>query len=350
MNIVSTNMTIADFCQAIERRELIVNREYQRSEKVWPAAARSFLIESVLLGYPMPKLSLYQVTDLKSRKTYKEIVDGQQRTMALFEYYHDKYKMSGKIETEELAGKSYSELEDSYKQKFIDYALSIDIFVGATPDEVREVFRRMNSYNVPLNPEEQRHASYQGEFKWYVYRLGRRFDTNFLQMGVFRSQQLVRMADAKLITELSHALLYGISTTNKRTLDSLFKEKDGSFPEKTDLEHRLTSAFDYLIEWNDIHNGPLMKPHIVYSLVLAITHLENPSPALQCSWENGERSDRDRSRILRNLSILAESLANPEQQVLRDFVSASLSGGTNVREKRERRFIWFCRALSAESF
>jgi len=38
--------------------------------------------------------------------------------------------------------------------------------VAATPAEVREVFRRINSYTVPLNSEEQRHATYQGPFKF----------------------------------------------------------------------------------------------------------------------------------------------------------------------------------------
>jgi hypothetical protein len=80
MIIQPTNYTIADYCAAMQRKEIVVNSDYQRSDKVWPPAARSFLIETILLNYSMPKLSLYQVTDVKSRKTYKEIVDGQQRS------------------------------------------------------------------------------------------------------------------------------------------------------------------------------------------------------------------------------------------------------------------------------
>jgi hypothetical protein len=63
-----------------------VNRNYQRSDQVWPAIAKSYLIETILLGYPVPKLSLYQVLDLKSRKTSKEIVDGQQRSVTIEAY------------------------------------------------------------------------------------------------------------------------------------------------------------------------------------------------------------------------------------------------------------------------
>ena len=40
-------------------RAISVNRNYQRSNAIWPAAARSFLIDSMLCGFPIPKLSLY---------------------------------------------------------------------------------------------------------------------------------------------------------------------------------------------------------------------------------------------------------------------------------------------------
>ena len=43
--------------------------------------------------------------------------------------------------------------------------------VGATPDQIRETFRRINSYTVPLNPEEHRHAVFQGDFKWFMHDL-----------------------------------------------------------------------------------------------------------------------------------------------------------------------------------
>ena len=74
MQIIPSTYTVADYCAAMERQEIIVNRQYQRSDKVWPPPAKSFLIESVLLGFSIPKLSLYQVTDVKTRKTRKEIV------------------------------------------------------------------------------------------------------------------------------------------------------------------------------------------------------------------------------------------------------------------------------------
>ena len=230
MERVPTNFTVSDYCAAMERKEIIVNRRYQRSERVWPDIARSFLIETILLGFPLPKMYLHSVVDLKRRKTTKEIVDGQQRSMAIKDYFDDKFVLTRKLETEELLGKKFSELEDEWKQKFITYSISADLFVSATDEEVRETFRRMNSYTVPLNPEEQRHAEFQGTFKWFVHQLARANQGIFVRAGIFGDKPLVGMQDLKLICEIIHAVLFGIKTTNKMALYNLYRQFDDDFP------------------------------------------------------------------------------------------------------------------------
>lgn len=348
MNIVPTNFTVADYCVAMKRGEIIVNREYQRSDQVWPLAARSYLIETILLGYPMPKLSLYQLTDLKSKKTYKEIVDGQQRSIAIRDFYDDKLRLSESLETEEVAAKTYSELDDDHKARFVNYQLSVDLFIAAAAEEVREVFRRMNSYTVPLNPEEQRHATFQGKFKWFVNRLARRFDETFVQMGVFGQKQLVRMADTKLFAEIIHSLLFGIQTTRKSTLDALYRDKDEEFLEVQMVENRIVAAIDQLSSWSQLHNGPLMKSYVMYSLILAVTHMKRSVRTLEGLYVSRRLRQFDDSVVLPKLTALAEAIENPESAgKLEEFVKACVSH-TNVREQRAHRFVWLCKALGGK--
>jgi len=348
MKTVATSMTVVEYCNSMERKEIVVNRDYQRSSTVWPPVARSFLIETILLDFPMPKLSLYQITDLRSRQTYKEIVDGQQRSGTIRDFFNDKLRLSGSLETEDVRGKTYSELSDEYKQRFIDYQISIDLFVATTPDEVREVFRRINSYTVPLNPEEQRHAVYQGAFKWFVHRLSKLFDESFLRIGLFNQRRLVRMADAKLLTEIAHAFLNGIKTTNKGMLNAFYRVKDKEFPEEAALEQRITFAFDQILDWTEIHNGPIMKHYQVYSLVLAITHLVSPIEHLNGIYESPGLKMLDRDVAVMNLTALADAVESPEQSIgFDDFINAS-SSRTNVGEQRAKRFVTFCRALLGE--
>lgn len=363
MKTQSSTINVADYCKGLERKEFIVNSNYQRSDKVWPLAAKSFLIETIILDYPVPKLSLHQKLDLETRSTRKEIVDGQQRSRAILDFYNDEYKLSSTLLTERLAGRKFSSLDDSDKAQFLDYGLNFDVFVGAQPEDVREVFRRMNSFTVPLNNEEARHANYQGDFKWFIHALSREYDRAFQEAGVFSEKQINRMVDAKLLTEVSHALLTGISTTAKSSLDKLYETKDQSFPEADELRNILSRALDATLGAPELRGTALLKPYNVYALVLAF--------CVRFGWVlPGQQSVPIYAREYRhdepafNLSVLAQAIADyddsddeeesdalsgpagAEQYALSTFVAATKER-TNVAAQRRTRYSFFLGALTA---
>lgn len=339
-----TPYNIAEFCQAMERNEIRVNHDYQRSPRVWPSAAKSFLIETILLGYPMPKLSLHQITDLKTRKTTKEIVDGQQRSMTILEFYQDKLRLGKKALPVGAAGKLYSELEDDFQKRFLDYALSVDLFIGANKDDIREVFRRMNSYTVPLNAEEKRHAKFQGPFKWFVYRLTKSYAQATEDMGIFTEKQLNRMQDAKLFSEIVHAIFNGIMTTKDKELAKLYEDNDKTFADEEVTEKRIRKAMDFVIELKNLHNGALMKPHQMYAYLLAVTHYQMSISKLEPVYKFGKVKS-DKSTVVANLARLAAVLEDPDSdRKLTPFFEAGAEK-TNVAEQRKARFQWICKAL-----
>ncbi len=351
MEKVRSGFTIADYCAAMRRREIVVNREYQRSDKVWPQVARSYLIETVLKGFPIPKFYLYQVTDVKSRSTYKEIVDGQQRSNAISDFLADEFRVSRSAEDEDVRGRKYSELEPEDQRRFLEYALDADIFVSATPSEVVEVFRRMNSYTVPLNAEENRHASFEGAFKWFINDLADKLEPAFLAMGTFREKQLVRMADNKLLTELCESFLSGIRTTNKKILDAIYRKFDGEFPQRGDWRSRLLEAFDTVRGFDAIYGTALAKPHMMYSLAQAVAHVRRPVAKFEGLFRSPRLRDVSAREAVANLTALLQALEAEEDDSTRysRFVAASKEK-TNVRENRRVRFKWFCKALTGERF
>lgn len=97
MRAIYAPMSVGDYCSALEEGSITVNTDYQRNSGLWSAIARSFFIESIILQYPIPKLFLYANIDLASRKTIKEIVDGQQRSQALSMFYNGKMRLSTKL-------------------------------------------------------------------------------------------------------------------------------------------------------------------------------------------------------------------------------------------------------------
>lgn len=341
----STNMTVAEYCAAMHRNEIIVNKNYQRSDQVWPDVARSFLIESIVLGFPIPKIYLHSITHLKTRQTIKEIVDGQQRSRAIYDYFYDKFALSKHLETEELRDLTYSELPEEWQSRFISASISIDLFLSATADEVVQVFRRMNSYTVPLNPEELRNAAHQGLFKWFVYEKSGKYSAALTELGAFGAKGLVRMQDFKLYTEILHAVEHGITTTNKKALDSLYRTYDKEFARSDEFSQCLDFAFDRIVQMAFLKGTNIAKPHMLYSLALALIDSVQPIPNFEPVEFN---IDFDSISLERRILELSAALDLDEEQAnqspFAEFILASRDR-TNVKAQRETRTRWFIKAL-----
>lgn len=364
MKVNVTSFTVGEYCEQLGSGQIVVNRDYQRSSKVWPSAAKSYLLDTILLGFPLPKLTLYQKTDPDTRRTIKEIVDGQQRSEAICQYLSGRYRLSPKSP---FAGRRFSQLDEEDRIRLLEYPIYVDLLTAATPEEVRLLFRRINSYTVPLNRQETRHAIFQGEFKWFINELAERYATALKNMGVATEAQLTRMADAELFGELILALIDGIKTASPAAITELYERYDREFPHADEMRRRFASAFDLLVRMDSLHGGPLMKPYHFYSLFLAAAHCSEPAAPLLDVYpiEDGVVIDIEVAEP--NLGTLAaiadapETVENAEAESgeVAEQLSADLqfeefrkasAEGTNIEERRKTRFRWFCRALHDPSF
>ena len=203
----------------------------------------------------------------------------------------------------------------------------------------------MNSYTIPLNPEEQRHARFQGDLKWFLHRFALSLNDGWESMGIFTPKALVRMADTKLLAEIVHALLNGITTTSRRSLDTLYRDHDQAFNTQAEHERYIGSAMDMIMEWDELHGTAIMKHFQVYSLILAIIHIQNRIPALQSSVQIPDGSRIDEMHCVQRLSQLSQAV---DDEVTTgpwaSFVQAS-NKKTNVKAERETRFRYCCDAL-----
>lgn len=338
-------LTVADYCQAYERGEVAVDKTYQRSPSIWPASARSYLIETILKGFPMPKLALHQQTDLKIRQTVKYVVDGQQRTGTIFDFYSNKLTLSRSLELEDARGRNYESLTDDLQEAFLSYLLYFDQFEAGTDEDVREYFRRINSYTAPLNSEEHRHAQYQGQMKWFVVLLSDKYGEAIVNLGSLAPNSVVRKADAKLISEIVHAMLHGVTTTNKTTLDSMYRRFDTTTAFSTALQDRLDeaigTALDQILEWSGLRQTALLRTHMFYSLLLATILCQRPWPELGSDAAKGIASTAE-AKLLE----LAAAVESPdEHKKYEKFVKASVDK-TNVKDQRRQRVDWMVQAIS----
>jgi hypothetical protein len=348
----TTTYPVADYLAMLERGEVTINKTYQRSAGIWSIAARSFLVETVLKNLPIPKLSLHQKTDPTTLMPHKDVVDGQQRTYALRDFREGKFRLSSRIDTEEWHGLAFEDLSSEDRRQFLNYGLSFDLLIGAEDEEVREIFRRMNTFTVALNYEEQRNAAFNGRLKWFIRDLTNEYADALLEAGAFKERGFLRMADAKLMTELAHAYFNGIATTNSRSLDKVYRDNDQDFEAEEDLGQRLRKGLDFALSFEIFHDGPLFaKTYEFYAFVLAAMHVDEPVEPLeeQIELEQPPELNPD-EQLEENLGMLESALTADEEEDevpsrFEPFVEASATR-TNVRDQRIARTQWFCDALT----
>jgi Protein of unknown function DUF262 len=354
LEVQTATYPLADYLAMLDREEISINRDYQRSKGIWSTPARSFLVETVLKNFPIPKLSLHHRTDLATLAPHREVVDGQQRTYALRDFLDGKFRLSNRIDTEEWRGKRFEDLSRMDQRQFLNYGLNFDLLVGAEEEEVREIFRRMNTFTVALNYEEQRNAAFNGRFKWFIRDLGQEYTDQLLTAGVLKDRQLLRMADAKLLAEICHAYFYGITTTNSRSLDKAYREHDKEFPEEKELDKRLRKGLDFALRFSRFHEGPLFtRTYEFYSFVLAAMHVQTRIPAIKGQIKLGPKVKKLKiAAIEENLALLEGALVAKDEDEdapaqFQGFVEAS-DTRTNVKEQRITRVQWFCNAITSE--
>ena len=339
-------LSVADYCNAFNRREVLVDRKYQRNAGVWPVRAQSYLIETILCGFPIPKLALHQQTDLKSRKSLKYVVDGQQRTNAIVDFFDGKLTLSQSLELEDARGKRLDGLSQELQKAFLSYPLLFDQFEATDEDVVREYFRRINSFTTPLNPEERRHANFQGNMKWFILKLSERHTESLLSLGTLSEREVVRMGDHKLFAEVVHAMLNGIHTTNSRMLDTMYREYNSAdIPEEERLLNVIDAAFDRIAEWTELGSTDVVqKSYILYSLILAIMAMEH-------RWETLQQPDvMEAAAIVWNaeqrLLEMSDAIFGEGEASLFDAFLKASKEKTNTKLQRQTRVRWLATAIS----
>lgn len=109
-NFDSRTYSVNDFREWDNRKELELQPKFQR-RSVWSDKARSYLMDSILRGKPIPKIFIRQDIHPKTKKTIREVVDGQQRLRTIFAFLQDGFSIS-KAHSASFGGKFYSELPE----------------------------------------------------------------------------------------------------------------------------------------------------------------------------------------------------------------------------------------------
>lgn len=284
MQINNNNYSIIEIVQMLDRRELIVNSDYQRGSGIWPSGPSSYFIDTILEGFPFPKIYMYEYISRSDRSVRKEIVDGQQRITAIRRFHDNEFALGS---DSSYAGARFSDLDEDVQDRFLAYSVSVDVIRSAKPGEILQMFRRMNAYTLPLNEAEKRHSSFQGAFKWFVNDIADELNEFFIEFGVLTSRQIVRMSDAAIIADCIVAIENGVVSASPRDLNDLYKKYDDSFSKEQAFREILQETFNFIIaNFGRLRRTFMMKPYALHSLVTALIHSRYGIEKIAADWQS----------------------------------------------------------------
>lgn len=253
--ILRTQYRVADFVGWQSSGILELNPNFQR-RSVWKKGAKSYLIDTIIRGLPMPIIFLRDIpADLLTFQPKRDVVDGQQRLRTVlafvrptllkdFDPDRDDFRIES-VHNPPLGGKSFEQLDDLNKQRILDYQFSVHSFPADTDDRaILQIFARMNATGVNLNAQELRNAEFFGRFKTLAYEIATEQLNRWRDWGIFSPDQIARMNEVELTSEFMLLIMEGVLEKNNPLISAFYAAFDQTFPD----EHEVASRFRVVLE------------------------------------------------------------------------------------------------------
>ncbi len=324
---------ISDFYEWYQSKQLVLNPKFQR-RAVWAPQAKSNLLNTIILGLPMPIFFIRSKVDPQTKKSIREVVDGQQRLRAIFDYIDNGFTIR-KSQNAQYGGYFFSELPDEVKSDILNYEISVNVLVDMDDREILDIFARLNSYGVKLNSQELINAKYFGAYKKFIYDLGYDYSLFWEVNGIFSTAQMLRMKEAEFVSELMAAILGGIQ--DSKSAEKYYALYDESFEEAEEIATRFRSTMDLIA---NVFEGSLMQSRftmipLLYSLFVVLYHMNYGIPNFVC--EQISITERNLSKVRSALEevegVFTADTLSVEQQL---FITACKKSTTHKINKQRR--------------
>lgn len=160
VRVTKKDFSIYELYRKYKKGQLILDVDFQR-KTVWGYKQKCELIESILMGLPLPIFYFKQ----QNNSTYV-VVDGKQRLSTLFDFLNNRFVLKSLKILKFLNGKKFKDLVDDlgiYQSQLEDYQVYSHVILPPTPDKIIfDIFDRVNRGGTKLNKQEIRNALYHG--------------------------------------------------------------------------------------------------------------------------------------------------------------------------------------------
>lgn len=308
MEFSSTEQALTWFRDEYRNGTLDIRPPYQRAP-VWADRQKNALIESVLLQLPIPEVYIQQVVDSEGETTHA-VVDGQQRIRTILQFIgvdvdeedENDFALDKLPPQSNWYGRVFDALTEDERRRFWRYRLSVRMLETDSEQEVRDMFKRLNKYTMPLKPQELRNATYVGPFARLVTSIADESDY-WAEHSIVTAQSIRRMGDIEFVAELLIGVTHGPQGGSSTIIDEYYaqyEDYEDEFPEQRTARRRFNATLAFVQRiFPEIRRSRWHNKTDFYSLFVAIAHLLR------------ERGSVPRARI----RVFRESLTRFAEQV-----------------------------------
>lgn len=235
INIETKTPSLDTLIKRIERNSVQLNTEsyFQRQDDLWDTVKQSRLIESILIRFPLPAF-FFDATDDNNWL----VVDGLQRLSSIRNFCVEKnpkkrLKLTNLEFLSHLNGVIWDDLPADLQRVIEESQVVIYKIMPGTPTDVKfNIFKRINTGGLILEPQEIRHALFQGKPAIFIADMGR--NSAFLK-ATNSKVKTHRMLDRDFANRFLGFYLFGYKNYQP-DLDTYMSRAMASINEKTDAE------------------------------------------------------------------------------------------------------------------
>lgn len=324
-----STVNLGSLIDQLENDEIDLQPDFQRATDVWDNVKKSRLIESILLGLPLP--SFYFSEDPVSQKL--SIIDGLQRICAIRDFVlkkEDPLKLEGLQFLKNFEGLTYSQLARPEVKRIKSLKITMNTLRKGTPLDVKYIiFQRVNTAGEPLTPQEMRHALNQGPAAIFIKELA---DMESFKKATNYSVRSKRMQDRDFANRFVAFFIGYQDYTGD--LDMFLNDKMGELNRMTSEQREgIRVSFDKAMKccYDIFKEDTFRKRYKLDDRRKPISKAVYDTLSVNIAW----LSDEERTLLLKNAEAFKDGMIRLFNDKKFNF---SISTGTGQKYNVERRF------------
>ncbi|MCY4261240.1 MAG: DUF262 domain-containing protein [Rhodobacteraceae bacterium] len=289
---------VGDLIDLEEKGSLRVNHEYQRGLR-WTVSQKQMFIDSIFRGYSIPAFYFHKTVAAKSKNTFYDIVDGQQRIDAIRSFSEGAFELRDPTDNSGLkfpnfmkgdpcpwGGKRFVELSEHHRNQLKSHPIVVYEIKTDNENSIRDLFIRLQG-GTPLTPQDKR-DSWPGNFTEFVLRVGGKSTVDkwygcplFTEIAKVSSESKRRQLVAQIF------MLHWVMQTENKFCDIKSANIDEFYHSQVGFDENSKEAKAFLRVCKKLHGAfegkPKLVGHYLIHLFLFVSQLLEEYAS---GWEN----------------------------------------------------------------